>query len=85
MAVVRSVIVRIRFENNEDVTSLCSELVTTLAAAGLTQNAIEALAYIREQARHDALTSAAIERTRTYFDELMRRPTLLFLDTSKRQ
>jgi tetratricopeptide (TPR) repeat protein len=71
-------IVRTRFEADEDVRDLCAELVKTFAIAGLTQNAVEALAYLREQAKHGSISARKIERVRTYFGELARKPTLLF-------
>jgi hypothetical protein len=71
-------IVRIRFDAGEDVRDLCAELVPLLTRAGLTQNAIEALAYVREQAQQGALTTKKIVRVRTYFDQLATKPLLLF-------
>jgi tetratricopeptide (TPR) repeat protein len=71
-------IVRIKFDAGEDVRNLCTELVPLLTKAGLTQNAIEALAYIREQAEQGELTTTKIVRVRTYFDQLASRPLLLF-------
>jgi tetratricopeptide (TPR) repeat protein len=71
-------IARIKFEAGEDVRDLCAELVPLLTQAGLTQNAIEALAYIREQAQRGALTTKKIVRVRTYFDQLATKPLLLF-------
>jgi tetratricopeptide (TPR) repeat protein len=71
-------IVRIKFDAGEDVRGLCSEIVPLLTEAGLTQNAVEALAYIREQAKRGKLTTSKITRVRTYFDELATKPLLLF-------
>jgi tetratricopeptide (TPR) repeat protein len=71
-------IVRIKFDAGEDVRALCAELVPLLTNAGLTQNAIEALAYIREQAQQGVLTEKKIVRVRTYFDQLASKPLLLF-------
>jgi tetratricopeptide (TPR) repeat protein len=71
-------IVRIKFDVGEDVANLCAEIVPLLTQAGLTQNAVEALAYIREQAKRGQLTTAKITRVRTYFDELANKPMLLF-------
>jgi tetratricopeptide (TPR) repeat protein len=71
-------IVRIRFDDGEDVRDLCAELVPLLSEAGLTQNAIEALAYMREQAKQGQLTTKKIIAVRTYFDALATKPTLLF-------
>ncbi len=72
-------IVRAKFLNGDDVTSLCGELVTTLVSAGMTQNAIEALAYLREQARHGAVDIPKITRVREFLSELGTRPTLGFV------
>lgn len=71
-------IVRTKFDAAEDVQDLCSELVPIFSQAGLTQNAIEALAYVREQARSGRLTASKIIRVRTFFDELSNKPLLLF-------
>lgn len=71
-------IVRVRFDAGEDVRDICIELVATFSAAGLTQDAIEALAYLREQAKQGTLTSSKITRVRTYFGELLRTPVLHF-------
>jgi tetratricopeptide (TPR) repeat protein len=71
-------VVRLRFDADEDVADLCTDLVTTFTAAGLTQNAIEALAYLREQAKSGSITTKKITRVRTYFGELLHTPTLLF-------
>jgi tetratricopeptide (TPR) repeat protein len=72
-------IARIRFERGEDVRDLCAELVPLLTGAGLTQNALEALAYIRQQAHQGNLTTNKIVRVRTYFDQLATKPLLLFV------
>jgi tetratricopeptide (TPR) repeat protein len=71
-------VVRLRFDAGEDVREVCAELVTTFTAAGMAQNAIEALAYLREGAKNATLTTMKIVRLRTYFDELSSKPTLLF-------
>jgi tetratricopeptide (TPR) repeat protein len=71
-------IVRIRFDAGADVRDLCAELVTTLSAAGLTQNALEALAYLREQAVSGRVTTTKITRVRTFLNESTRTPALLF-------
>ncbi len=71
-------VVRTRFDADEDVRDLCAELVATFTKAGLTQNAIEALAYLREQASHGGISDRKIESVRTYFGELARKPTLHF-------
>ena len=71
-------IVRIKFDVGEDVHELCTELVPLFTEAGFTQNAIEALAYIREQAKSGLLTARKITRVRNYFEELGSKPLLLF-------
>jgi tetratricopeptide (TPR) repeat protein len=71
-------IVRIRFSTDEDITEDCRQLVETFANAGAAQNALEALAYLREQARCGQMTMGKLERVRTYFTELQRKPNLLF-------
>jgi hypothetical protein len=71
-------VVRIKFDAEDDVQQLCAELVTTFVAAGLTQNAIEALAYLREQAKAGDVTPQKIDRVRNYFGELALQPNLLF-------
>ncbi len=71
-------IVRIKFDVGDNVGDLCAGLVPLFAEAGLTQNAIEALAYLREQAKQKRLTSAKIESVRAFFDVLPQRPTLAF-------
>lgn len=71
-------IVRIRFNEGQDVRDLCRDLVTTFAEAGLTQSAIEALAYLREQAAQQTMTTRKIMHVRAYFDELGTHPALLF-------
>jgi hypothetical protein len=71
-------VVRVRFDAGHDVRDSCSELVKTFVEAGMTQNAIEALAYLREQAKLGTITSSKIEQVKTYFGELSRKPSLLF-------
>lgn len=71
-------IVRLRFDHGEDVRELCAEIIQVLTTAGLTQNAIEALAYLREQAKQRNLSPTKISRVRTFFDQLEKRPALLF-------
>jgi hypothetical protein len=78
-------IVRLRFDAGEDVRGLCAELVITFTRAGMTQNAIEALAYLREQASRDRLTGTKIACVRAYFDELAKKPTLLFVHPSNEE
>jgi tetratricopeptide (TPR) repeat protein len=71
-------VVRIRFDAGQDVRESCTELVKTFVEAGMTQNAIEALAYLREQAKLGTITSGKIEQVKTYLGELSRKPSLLF-------
>jgi tetratricopeptide (TPR) repeat protein len=71
-------IVRLRIEAGEDVRDLCSSLVQTFTEAGMAQNAIEALAYLREQASQGTLGASKVIRLKTYFDELTRKPNLAF-------
>lgn len=61
-------------DQSEDVVDLCAELVRVFTEAGLTQNAIEALAYIREQAKAGRLTTKKIAEARAFFAELSRNP-----------
>jgi hypothetical protein len=70
--------VRLKFDHGEDVRDLCAEIIQVLTAAGLTQNAIEALAYLREQAKQRSLSQTKISRVRTFFDQLEKRPAQLF-------
>jgi tetratricopeptide (TPR) repeat protein len=71
-------IVRVKWDAAQDVRELCSELVTTFAAAGMTQHAIEALAYLREQAKAGDIDATKIESVREYFGELAHHPSLRF-------
>lgn len=71
-------VVRIRLDAGQSVRDVCIDLVATFTAAGLTQNAIEALAYLREQAKDGTITSRKITQVRTYVGELTRTPALLF-------
>jgi tetratricopeptide (TPR) repeat protein len=71
-------IVRLQVDLGEDVRDLCVRLVTMFTDAGMAQNAIEALAYLREQAKDGRLTQTKIGRLRTYFGELTKKPNLLF-------
>lgn len=74
--------VRLKTERGEDVTSTARELVTTFVEAGMTPNAVEALAYIREQARAGALTMKKIEAARDFLKSLERQPAQLFAPPS---
>ena len=71
-------IVRVRFSTGDDVTEDCRQLVEAFAKAGAAQNALEALAYLREQSRTGRMSMAKLDRVRTYFTELHRKPNLLF-------
>jgi tetratricopeptide (TPR) repeat protein len=71
--------VRLKYERGEDVAGTARELVTTFVEAGLTQNAIEALAYIREEARAGALTARKIQAARDFFSALEQHPARLFV------
>jgi tetratricopeptide (TPR) repeat protein len=71
-------IVRVRFDAGLDVHELCVELVATFTTAGMTQNAVEALAYLRQQAKHGTISASKIEQVRTYLGELTRKPSLVF-------
>ena len=53
-------IVRLRFERGEDIATECSGLIETLTRAGMVQPAIEALAYLREQARRGTASTGQI-------------------------
>jgi tetratricopeptide (TPR) repeat protein len=72
-------IVRLRFARGEDVSRQCSRLVLTFANAGMAQNAIEPLAYMREQARTGRLSLRKLDRVSSFFRELPRNPRLAFL------
>jgi tetratricopeptide (TPR) repeat protein len=72
-------ILRIRFDRNENVTPLCAGLVLRFANAGMTQNAIEAFAYLREEARAGRLSHETLDKIHSYFRELPKKPNLLFL------
>ena len=72
-------VVRIRHECGEDVTATCAELVETFTKAGMIQSAIEALAYIREQARHGTLSAPKILQVRDFICEATKGPWRLFL------
>jgi tetratricopeptide (TPR) repeat protein len=74
-------VVRFKHDIGDDVHDLCAELVPLFTAAGMTQNAIEALAYLREEESRGALTTGKIHRLRKYFDALPAMPTLRFATT----
>lgn len=72
-------IVRIKLQLGEDVVDYCSQLVETFARAGAAQNALEAFAYLREQAAAGQLTLAKIESVRIFAAELPKKPNLRFV------
>jgi tetratricopeptide (TPR) repeat protein len=72
-------IVRLRFDRGEDVTAACVELVDTFMRLGLVQNAIEPLAYLREQSRAGRMSTRKIVRVREYVVEAGKGGARLFL------
>jgi len=72
-------VVRIKVALGEDIAHLASELVETFAKAGMTQNALEALAYLRERADANRVSEHTLNRLTTYFRELRLRPAALFV------
>lgn len=72
-------IVRLKHDRGDDVTGTARELVTTFVEAGMTANAIEALAYIREEARASTLTPPKIQAARDFLKSLERHPSQIFL------
>ena len=60
-------------------TDTCSELVETFTRAGMTRESIEALAYIREEARNDTLNARKIRKVREFVSEAANGPPRLFL------
>jgi len=72
-------VVRLRFERGEDVTASCVDLVDEFTKRGMTQNALESLAYLREEARGGTITVPKIQRVRDYVLETSRGPARLFL------
>jgi len=77
-------IVRLRFDRGEDVTAECSELVETLTKAGMIQPAIEALAYLREQARHRTVSTEKIEAVQLFVREAAHGQARMFLPPPER-
>jgi len=55
-------VVRIKFEAGEDVREICAELVPVFTQSGLTQSAIEVLAYIRQQDKNGQVMNARVKR-----------------------
>jgi tetratricopeptide (TPR) repeat protein len=72
-------VVRLRFERGENVTTTCIDLVDQFTKRGMTQNALEALAYLREEARRETISLPKIRRVRDYVLETSRGPARLFL------
>jgi hypothetical protein len=72
-------VVRIKVALGEEIAHLASELVDTFAKAGMTQNALEALAYLREQADAGRASEHTVKRVTAYLRELRLRPAALFL------
>jgi tetratricopeptide (TPR) repeat protein len=71
--------VRLKYDRGDDVIHLCTELVQTFAQAGMTQNALESLAYLREQARSGTISVKKIATVQTYLRELPTAPLQLFV------
>jgi tetratricopeptide (TPR) repeat protein len=76
-------IVRLRHDRGEDVTAECSELIETLTRAGMIQPAIEALAYLREQARTRMIDTAKIEVVGEFVREVVNGTPRMFLPPSE--
>lgn len=72
-------IVRLRHDRGEDVTAECSELIETLTRAGMIQPAIEALAYLREQARTRKIDTAKLEVVGEFVREVVNGTARMFL------
>jgi len=72
-------VVRLKVENGEEVGWLCRQLVQTFSEAGMTASAIEALAYLREEAKRGTITANKIVHVRTHLNEVARMPALIFL------
>jgi len=72
-------VVRLRFERGEDVTTTCVDLVDECTRRGMTQDALEALAYLREEAHRHTISVPKIRRVREYVLEASRGPARLFL------
>lgn len=72
-------IVGLRLERGEDVTVECSDLVDTFTRAGMIQSAIEALAYLREQARQSKISVTKIQYVREYVSKAAIGPPRLFV------
>jgi tetratricopeptide (TPR) repeat protein len=72
-------VVRIKSMLGENVAHSAAELVETFAKAGMTQNAIEALAYLRERAGAGRISEQTFSRVTSYLRELQLRPAAVFL------
>jgi tetratricopeptide (TPR) repeat protein len=77
-------IVRFRHDRDEDVTSECTELIETLTRAGMIQPAIEALAYLREQARRGTVSSEKIGAVQTFVREAAKGQARMFIPPPER-
>ncbi|HWW60056.1 MAG TPA: hypothetical protein VN181_01690 [Thermoanaerobaculia bacterium] len=71
-------IVRLKLQLNDELAALCTELVRTFSEAGMTTNAIEALAYLREEAKRGSISAKKVDHVRTHIKETARMPALLF-------
>lgn len=71
--------VRLKHVLGENVMHTCAELVQTFHEAGMTQNALEALAYLREQSRRGTVTTNKIARVQEFLRTLGRAPMQLFV------
>ncbi|HUP61367.1 MAG TPA: hypothetical protein VNA69_13200 [Thermoanaerobaculia bacterium] len=71
-------IVRLKFDRGDDVTASCSELVDEFARRGMMQSAIEALAYLREEAIRHTITPQKIQYIREFVSETAKAPLRLF-------
>jgi hypothetical protein len=61
-----------------EVQNLCRELLATFKAAGLVNEALTALAYLREATRARTITSAKVRHVRRFLTRLENHPTLRF-------
>ena len=72
-------IVGLRHARGDDVSAMCSQLVDQFAGLGLLHRAIEAMAYLREQAQRGTISAKQITRVREFVVEVAAAPSLLFL------
>jgi len=77
--------VRLRFERGEDVMTDCVELVETLSKAGMIQPAIEALAYLREQARSKTVSNEKIAAVQAFIRDAANGQMVRFLPPQERE